>query len=105
MLTGLASGLLVFTGIWHAKEWLMDGRRPDTLRLIPIGLIYVVLGYLLAAASGGLIVTILAIALPALGGAVAFVNRNSFHIRSWVTWAFILMDIMIVVALILTLVP
>ena len=30
MYAGIAGGLLVFTGIWHATEWMMDGRRRDT---------------------------------------------------------------------------
>ena len=37
MFAGIAAALLVFTGIWHATEFLMDGRRQDTVRLIPVG--------------------------------------------------------------------
>lgn len=53
MYAGLAGGLLVFTGFWHVTEWLMDGRRRDTLLLVPAGLIYLVLGYLLVTITGG----------------------------------------------------
>jgi hypothetical protein len=34
MYAGIAGGLLVFTGIWHATEWMMDGRRRDTWALV-----------------------------------------------------------------------
>ena len=104
MLTGLASGLLVFTGLWHATEWLMDGRRRDTLRLIPVGIVYAVLGYLLATGSGGLVTVVLAIVLPAVGAILAFLNRDQFDVRTWVVWAFILIDVIIVAALIAALV-
>lgn len=103
MLTGLASGLLVFTGIWHATEWLMDGRRRDTLRLIPFGIAYAVLGYLLAAGLGGYFALGLAIVLPAIGAVLAFLNRDRFEIRKWVTWTFIIIDVVIVAALLLSL--
>ena len=39
MWAGLAGGLLVFTGIWHATEFLMGGRTADTRRLIPVGIV------------------------------------------------------------------
>ena len=103
MLTGVASGLLVFTGLWHATEWLMDGRRRDTLRLIPFGIIYVVLGYLLATGGDGIVTIGLAIVLPTIGGALAFLNRDTFELRKWVTWTFIIIDVVIVAALILAL--
>lgn len=103
MLTGLASGLLVFTGIWHATEWLMDGRRRDTLRLIPFGIAYAVLGYLLATGVGGYVALGLAIVLPAVGAVLAFFNRDRFEIRKWVTWTFIIIDVVVVAALLLSL--
>ena len=53
MYAGLAGGLLVFTGFWHVTEWPIDGRRRDTLLLVPAGLIYLVLGYLLVTITGG----------------------------------------------------
>lgn len=99
MYAGIAGGLLVFTGIWHATEWMMDGRRRDTWALVPFGLIYVVLGYLLVTATGGALVQILALAAVALGGGIAFLRRDQFEIRKWVTWAFITVDVIIVLTL------
>ena len=101
MYAGIAGGLLVFTGVWHATEWLMDGRRRDTLLLVPAGLIYLVLGYLLVTVSGGATTMIAAILLPALGGLYAFMNLGKTDVRPWVTRAFILLDVIIVLVLIL----
>lgn len=101
MYAGLAGGLLVFTGIWHATEWMMDGRRRDTWALVPFGLLYLVLGYLIVTLVGGTTVQAAALVLAAFGGTVAFVRRNQFEIRKWVTWAFIIIDVIIVVALLM----
>jgi hypothetical protein len=103
MYAGIAGGLLVFTGIWHATEWLMDGRRRDTWALVPFGLIYLVLGYLLVTITGGAIVQIVALAAVAFGGSIAFLRRNQFEIRKWVTWAFITVDVIIALALLVVL--
>lgn len=99
MYAGIAGGLLVFTGIWHATEWMMDGRRRETWALVPFGLIYLVLGYLLVTVTGGAIVQIIALAAVAVGGGVAFLRRDQFEIRKWVTWVFIIVDVMIALAL------
>ncbi|MEL6641590.1 MAG: hypothetical protein AAFN63_09465 [Pseudomonadota bacterium] len=99
MYAGIAGGLLVFTGFWHTTEWMMDGRRRDTWALVPFGLIYLTLGYLLVTVTGGEIVEIVALAAVALGGGIAILRRHQFEIRNWVTWAFILVDAIIVLAL------
>mgnify|MGYP000285958457 CR=1 FL=1 len=72
---GIAGALLVFTGIWHAVEWLMHGRNKDTLRLIPIGIAYAVLGYLIVMGIGGWIVVLIALILTAVGLTGAFITR------------------------------
>ncbi|MEX3015481.1 hypothetical protein [Gymnodinialimonas hymeniacidonis] len=100
MFAGIAGGLLVFTGIWHATEWMMDGRRPDTWRLVPVGLVYLLLGCLLVLGTGGMITQIIALLAAGMGGTIAFLNRDRFSIRKWVTWAFILVDVVIVLALV-----
>lgn len=103
-MTGLAAALLAFTGFWHMTEWLMGGRNRDTLRLVPVGLVYLILGFLFAAGTGGWIVRLIALLLTAAGMAGAFMLRNRSEVRPWVTWAFILIDVVIVVALAVSLV-
>lgn len=100
MYAGIAGGLLVFTGLWHATEWIMDGRRRDTWLLVPVGLIYLALGSLLALSVGGVLVKSVALALVAAGGCVAFLRRNQVDMRRWVAWTFIIVDALIVLALI-----
>lgn len=100
MMMGLATGLLVFTGFWHMTEWLMGGRNRDTLRLIPFGAIYLVLGYLIAVGQAGLITLIIALVITCIGISAAFMMRNTSQIRRWVTWAFILIDAGIIAGLV-----
>lgn len=100
---GLAGSLLVFTGFWHALEWLMGGRNRDTLRLIPIGILYAILGYLIVTFQGGQIVLLIALALTLIGITAAFVMRKTAQVRPWVTWAFIIIDVLIIVGLIMAL--
>lgn len=100
MYAGIAGGLLVFTGVWHATEWMMDGRRRDTWALVPVGLVYLVLGYLVVTLFGGTVTHIVALIAVALGGSIAFLRRDQFEIRTWVTWAFIVIDLMIILALV-----
>jgi len=96
---GLAGALLVFTGFWHALEWLMGGRNKDTLRLIPFGIIYIVLGYLIVTFTGGNTVVIIALVVTAIGLIGALVTRKTAQVRPWVTWVFILIDIVIIASL------
>lgn len=99
MSIGLAGALLVFTGVWHATEWLMDGRRPDTMRLIPVGFVYALLGCLLVMGVGGVITQIVALILVIAGGSVAFLRRDQFDVRKWVIWSFVVVDVIIALAL------
>ena len=99
----LAGPLLVFTGFWHALEWLMGGRNRDTLRLIPMGILYAILGWLIVTFTGGTPVLIVALALTALGMTAALFGRHKLQIRPWVIWSFILIDAVIIVGLVLAL--
>ena len=99
MFSAMAGGLLVMTGIWHATEFLMDGWRRDTRRLIPIGLAYLLLGYLLVTHTGGMIVHLAALVLATAGMVVAFRMRHTFDIRRWVIWTFIILDAAIIFGL------
>lgn len=99
MFAGIAGGLLVFTGFWHATEWMMDGRRRDTWRLVPVGVVYMVLGALIVMSIGGWVIQVAALLLAGAGGAVAFMRRDNFAIRKWVIWAFVLIDVLVVLAL------
>lgn len=44
-----------------------------------------------------------ALILPALGGTFAYLNLGKLDVRRWVLWAFILLDVIIVLALLLAL--
>ena len=103
MYVGIAGALLVFTGVWHATEWMMDGRRRDTWALVPFGIVYLVLGCLLVTATGGSLTMIVALLAAAYGGAVAFSRRYTLKVRRWVTWSFILIDVVVVACLALAL--
>lgn len=98
MFAGIAGGLLVFTGLWHATEWMMDGRRRDTWALVPVGILYLILGALIALGIGGMATQIIAAGCVAVGGGMAFVRRAQLDIRRWVIWAFIVIDVAIVMA-------
>ena len=82
---GLAGSLLVFTGFWHALEWLMGGRNKDTLRLVPVGIIYILLGYLMVTFTGGSTVVVVALIFTLIGLTGAIVTRKTTLVRPWVT--------------------
>ena len=96
---GLAGSLLVFTGVWHVLEWLMGGRNKDTLRLIPFGIVYVVLGYLIVTFRGGSIVLVIALLVTVAGLIGALVTRKTAQVRPWVTLVFIIIDVIIIIGL------
>lgn len=93
---GLAGSLLVFTGFWHALEWLMGGRNKDTLRLIPFGLIYIILGYLIVTITGGNLVTGIALIVTSIGLILTYRQRKVLAVRRWVIWIFMILDILII---------
>ncbi|MBX3594615.1 hypothetical protein [Sphingomonas sp.] len=97
---GLAAALLVFTGIWHMTEWVMDRRTADTLRLVPVGAVYALLGVLIALNLGGGIAGVVALLAVMAGMGAAFVMRRRLAVRRWVVWAFIGVDAVIVIALV-----
>jgi len=103
MYAGIAGGLLVFSGIWHATEWLMGGRNKDTLRLIPFGLAYAILGGMIVSLWGGQTVHWIALVLTCIGIVGALLTRKTAEVRPWVTWVFIVADIVIILCLLLTL--
>jgi len=98
-MTGIAGALLVFAGVWHASEWAMGGRNRDTARLIPLGIVYLVLGYLIVTFRFMPAAGWIAFAVTALGLFAALSMRGTSEIRPWVTWAFILIDAAILLAL------
>ena len=97
---GIAGGLLAFTGVWHATEWMMDGRRRDTWRLVPVGILYFILGWMIVMGVGGMITQLIALVLTGVFAFVAYSQRNTFEVRKWVTWTFIIVDVIIVLGLI-----
>lgn len=82
----------------------MDGRRRDTWRLVPAGIIYLILGCLIVGGIGGSIVQIIALVLAVIGGTIAFIKRTEFQVRKWVTWVFIIIDVIVVVCLLIALI-
>jgi len=103
MAMGAAGALLVFNGLWHMFEWMMGGRNKDTYRLIPFGLVYLVLGYLIVTFTGIPIVLWVALAVTTLGLIGALLTRKTAQVRQWVTWVFIVIDVVIIAALAMTL--
>lgn len=101
MMTGIGGALLVFNGLWHMTEFMMHGRNKDTMRLIVPGLIYLVLGILIVGFIGGVWPQYIAIILTALGMSVAINNIGVFGMPKWVTSAYILIDAVIIITLIL----
>ncbi|MCF2870787.1 hypothetical protein L0664_06885 [Octadecabacter sp. G9-8] len=98
---GLAGSLLVFTGFWHACEWIMGGRNRDTLALIPFGIVYIVLGYLIVTFTGGIAVPILALVIVLVGLSLGIMTRRVTAVRKWVLWIFIGLDILIALGLLI----
>lgn len=96
---GLAGSLLIFTGIWHGFEWAMHGRNRDTARLIPVGIVYIALGWCIIAQQFLPTAAWIALVLTTLGMCAAVVIRNTADIPKWVTYTFIVIDIVIVVSL------
>lgn len=79
---GLAGSLLVFTGFWHACEWMMGGRNRDTLALVPFGIAYVILGYLIVKFPGGIAVPIIALVIAIAGLSLGFMTRRETKVRT-----------------------
>lgn len=96
---GLAGSLLVFTGVWHALEWLMGGRNKDTVRLIPFGIIYIVLGFLIVTFTGGSTVAVVALVVTLIGLMAGLLVRKTAQVRPWVIWVFIGIDVVIIAVL------
>jgi hypothetical protein len=84
MYPGIAGGLLIFSGFWHASKWFMDGRRRDAWALVPFGIFYFLLGCFVVVSFGGSVTQILAFLLVAVGGGVAFLCRKDLELRKWV---------------------
>lgn len=78
----------------------MGGRNKDTLHLIPVGILYTTLGYLIVTFTGGQTVLIIALVATALGLTAALIIRKSAQIRPWVLWAFIGIDVAIILGLV-----
>ena len=96
MLMGAATGLLVFAGFWRTFEWIVHGRNQGSVRLIPGGLIYLILGVLIALGTGGTITAWVALVVALASLIVSFVMRNRSQVRRWVMWLLIIIDAAIV---------
>jgi hypothetical protein len=97
---GLAAALLVFTGIWHLTEFLMDRVSKDTRKLIPVGAVYLLLGVLIAMGIATSVTGVIALLAVLAGGVMAFRRRKAMDIRRWVIWALIVIDAIIAIAIV-----
>lgn len=98
---GIAGALLVFTGIWHAFEWAMHGRNKDTARLVPVGILYAALGWMIVTLRFDPIPAWIALALTTLGLIAAYSLKDTSDVPKWVSWAFIVIDAAIIAALVI----
>ena len=96
---GLAGALLVFIGLWQSLEWLMAGRHRDTLRLIPLGIVSLVLGVLIVTFTGGHVVLWLALLVTLFSLVTLLFSRKRSRVRGWVIVVFVVCDVLIVVGL------
>ena len=99
MTMGVAGALLVFAGLWRATEWAMSERNRDTARLVPVGLVYLVLGCLIVTLQYLPWVAWAALPVVAASLATAAAMRHRSGIRRWVAWAFVAIDAAIIVSL------
>ena len=63
------------------SEGLMSGRNKNSLRLIPIGILYTISGCLIVTVTGGQMGVIAALILTCLGLAAIFMTRSTSHLR------------------------
>ncbi|GHA51334.1 hypothetical protein GCM10008927_15850 [Amylibacter ulvae] len=103
MSAGIAGAVLIFVAIWHLTEWMMSHRDKDTLVLIPFGVLYAILGYLIVNLIGGKVVLAIALICVSIGMTAAITVRKTSSVRPWVMRAFILIDMVIITCLILAL--
>lgn len=96
---GAAGSLLVFTGIWHAFEWAMHGRNRDTARLVPVGIVYALMGWFIVTGQFMPWVAWAALALTSLGILAAISMRRTAQFPKWVIWSFIGIDALIILGL------
>lgn len=96
----LAVALLVFTGVWHLTEFLMDRESSDARKLIPFGMLYTGLGIVIALGIGGWMVGATAALAVLTGMVLAILNRKTLDVRRWVIWAYVIIDVAIVVSII-----
>lgn len=89
---GIAAFLLVFLGVWNATEFLMDRRSTGARKLVPSGIVLLLLGILVAAGLAGTALAAVALlaVLASLGYLVA--NRRAINIRRWVLVALVLLE-------------
>ena len=89
----LAGQLLIASGILHCLAWIVSGWNDDTLRLIPIGIVYAALGAALMYHLPK--VRYLAFLLTLIGALGAYITMNSAQVAVWLTWLFIVIDLVV----------
>lgn len=98
---GIAAGILVFSGVWHLTEWMMAGRNRDTLRLIPFGILYTLLGVGLALFWAPDWLPWVALAAVIIGLGALMTNWGRLMLRGWVKVAYAVIDLAVIAALLL----
>ncbi len=96
---GAAGSLLVFTGVWHAFEWAMHGRNRDTARLVPVGILYALMGWFIVTGQFMPWIAWMALVLTSIGLVAALSMRRTAAIPKWVLWSFIIVDALIIAGL------
>ncbi len=94
---GLAGQLLIATGILHCLAWIVSGWSDDTMRLIPVGLVYAALGAALYFRIPK--IRYLAFLVTLIGVLVAYITMNGAQLAIWLSWLFIVIDLTVLAIL------
>ncbi|MCY6383256.1 hypothetical protein [Hoeflea prorocentri] len=89
----LAGQLLVVSGLLHFLAWTIDGWSDETVRHIPFGAAYIVLGAALIYRIRW--IRYLAFIITLIGALSAYMTAGPFSASAWLTWLFIAFDLVI----------
>jgi len=97
---GSSSFLLVFLGVWHATEFIMDRGSSGARKLIPTGILFLALGVLIALGLASPLLA--AVSLGAVLGSLGYllINRKGVDIRRWVLFASVAIQSVLVFVLV-----
>lgn len=96
---GLATFLLVFTGIWMVTERFMDRTNGGGRRFALFGVGLLLLGVLSAIGLAGVLLGIAAMVLAAITAVLLVVWRGKGGLRGWVRWVWVVLCLGIAISL------